>query len=125
LAGIDPNIIRAAKAVKPKPGYFDVLTHGSMTNPMIVVFRTGSAKGSPLNHRTLAVFMKSQGWRRGIKVRLLSCSTGNTGFAQNLANKLGVEVLAPMGRLKVYLGTGRLEVIDGLRSWKAFLPGRG
>lgn len=40
---------------------------------------------------------------QGQPIRLLSCSTGGVddGFAQNLANKLGVDVLAPTDLLWV------------------------
>lgn len=44
----------------------------------------------------------------GQSIRLLSCSTGSdcAGFAQNLANKLGVTVYAPSDKLWAY-GNGR------------------
>lgn len=59
---------------------------------------------------------------------VLSCGTGSTpnGFAQNLANKMGVEVMAPSDTIwafpadkltigpKWYSNTGR---------WNTFMPG--
>lgn len=46
-------------------------------------------------------------------MRLLSCSVGSTddGFAQNLSNKLGVDVLAPSTVLWA-LPTGRYFMAD-------------
>ena len=49
-------------------------------------------------NRTAARLIKSKGeYKRGQPIRLLSCNTGasTSGFAQNLANKLGVVVEAP------------------------------
>jgi hypothetical protein len=54
--------------------------------------------------------MKSNGWN-GEPVRLLSCNTGSVpdGFAQDLANHLGVKVEALSDYLWVY-PNGKLEV---------------
>lgn len=43
------------------------------------------------------MIQQSPDYIKGQPIRLLSCSTGkcDTGFAQNLANKLGVPVQAP------------------------------
>lgn len=50
-----------------------------------------------IDHRIAAKLIKKNGGYHGQEVRLLSCSTGklDSGFAQNLANKLGVPVTAP------------------------------
>jgi hypothetical protein len=50
-----------------------------------------------VNHRVLAQLIESSPEFAGQPVRLLSCGTGclPEGFAQNLANKLGVPVSAP------------------------------
>lgn len=71
----------------------DIVAHGSEN--YIQVSHHG--KDILIDSRTLAKMIKrnSQFKRNGI--RLLSCNTGSskTGFAQNLANKLGVPVMAP------------------------------
>ena len=57
-----------------------------------------------LDHRRLAKFLKSDsGYKKG-NIRLISCSTGKDakGFAQNLANKMGVSVMAPSDTLYIY-----------------------
>lgn len=58
----------------------------------------------PEDHRRLAKFLKSDcGYSKG-DIRLISCSTGKEfkGFAQNLANKMGVSVMAPSDTLYIY-----------------------
>lgn len=89
------------KAVKPLKTYFDVALHGS---PSAVAFGTDQTNMSP---RLLAsVIRHSEGWK-GQKIRLLSCSTGAANgddycFAEELANALGVEVMAPDDVLIIY-----------------------
>ncbi|TFV29850.1 hypothetical protein E4K10_45665 [Streptomyces sp. T1317-0309] len=67
--------------------------------------------GAILNHRVFAQILKNDPNYTGGPIRLCSCQTGApTGsFAQDLANKLGVEVMAPNGYLWVYT-TGRMTV---------------
>ena len=60
----------------------------------------------------------------GEKVRLLSCNTGSTdtGFAQQLANALGVEVEAPSNILIVY-PNGKYKIgYDGKGKMITFKP---
>ncbi len=89
------------KAVKPLKTYFDVALHGS---PSAVGFGSTQTNMSP---RLLAsVIRHSEGWN-GQKIRLLSCSTGAANgddycFAEELANALGVEVMAPDDVLIIY-----------------------
>ena len=81
-------------------GYFDVVAHGSSHKIQIE-----TPNGPVLvNHRTAARLIKQQPGYNGQKIRLLSCSTGGsgTGFAQNLSNKLKVEVKAPSDLLWAY-----------------------
>lgn len=74
-------------------GYYDVIAHGNPTE--IDIEHNG--KTISINHRVAAKLLKHDKNYSGQSVRLLSCSTGKLpdGFAQNLANKLGVTVLAP------------------------------
>jgi len=50
-----------------------------------------------MDHRSLAKYLKQDAGYAGGPIRLLSCGSGSApnGFAQNLANKMGVEVMAP------------------------------
>ena len=96
-------------------GYFDVVAHGSPNKIQIE-----TANGPILvDHRTAAKLIQQQHGYNGQNIRLLSCSTGacETGFAQNLANKLKVEVKAPTDLLWAY-PDGNMVVaprnVDGL-----------
>ena len=82
---IDPN------------GMFDVIAHG--TPDGIEIIRKGTK--ITVNSRTAARLIEQLPGYHGQDIRLLSCSTGARadGFAQNLANKLGVKVTAPTDTL--------------------------
>ena len=79
---IDPN------------GMFDVVAHGSSQSIEIL-----TAKGPvTIDQRVASKLIEgSPSYTPGQPVRLLSCDTGtcNAGFAQNLANKMGIPVQAP------------------------------
>lgn len=74
-------------------GYYDVIAHGTATYIQIV----NAGKTYDINWRTAARIIKNSPGYNGQAVRLMSCNTGclDNGFAQNLANKLGVPVSAP------------------------------
>ncbi|MEG0343509.1 MAG: VENN motif pre-toxin domain-containing protein [Acinetobacter sp.] len=79
---IDPN------------GMYDVIAHGAPNKIEVTV----NGKAILIDQRTASqLIQKSEGYQKGQPVRLLSCSTGScdVGFAQNLANKMGVPVQAP------------------------------
>lgn len=86
--------------VPPKEGYYDVALHGTPTYAEFF--------GEKIDAYTLAKIIKSRDdYVKGTKIRLLSCSTGNTDetgdcFAQLLANELGVEVEAPTKTIWVH-----------------------
>lgn len=71
----------------------DVVAHGSPNSVQI----SHNGKDIQIDSRTLAKMIKRNPQYKRKGVRLLSCSTGSSpnGFAQNLANKLGVPVSAP------------------------------
>lgn len=81
-------------------GYYDVIAHGSSTYVQI----ENAGKIHDVNWRITAKIIKNSKWHKGQAIRLLSCNTGaiSNGFAQNLANKLGVPVSAPTDYLFVY-----------------------
>ncbi|MEF9905653.1 putative T7SS-secreted protein [Streptomyces sp. P9-A2] len=100
----DP-LLRSMNRIK-KQGTYDVGIHGSPTSVGYQI-KDGAAhlaeNWHSFNHREIASLMRAHGWN-GEPVRLLSCQTGvkPDGFAQNLANNLGVTVEAPNDFLWVY-----------------------
>ena len=74
-------------------GFYDIIAHGNATSIEI----QHNSKTETINHRVAARLFKQDRQYQGQAIRLLSCSTGklDTGFAQNLANKLNVPVQAP------------------------------
>ena len=75
-------------------GKFDLIAHG--TADEMEVEHNGNK--IMINSRTAARLIKDMpGYKEGQPIRLLSCNVGarGKGFAQNLANKLGVTVYAP------------------------------
>lgn len=86
--------------VPPKKGFYDVALHGAPTSAEFF--------GEEIDAYLLASIIRNRkDYIPGTKVRLLSCSTGNTDetgdcFAQLLANELGVDVEAPTKDVLVY-----------------------
>lgn len=104
------NTLRA----KPVDGYHDVIIHGSVnadlsTRNKFSVFHNGSHV--EIDHCSLAKYIKKDTNYNGGPIRLLSCATGADakGIAQDLANKLGVEVMAPSDILWAF-PNGRLTI---------------
>ena len=109
------------KKVPPMKGYFDVSLHGNYT---AVGFGTVNTNMSP---KTMANLIRHVDGYNGQKIRLLSCNTGNRVngdycFAEELANALGVEVMAPSGKL--YIGRdGSLRVEENKKdAWIKYKP---
>ncbi|TMR08215.1 hypothetical protein ETD86_48805, partial [Nonomuraea turkmeniaca] len=112
-----------ATLVRNRAGYHDVIIHGSPTR------FAPSANGPTIDHRLLARLIKNSPTYKGGPVRLISCKTGacNASAAQNLANKLGVKVLAPTDTLWVF-PNGRMVVgptwSKPSGTWRVFKPGQ-
>ena len=97
-----------------------------------VAGRLGAAQnGTNFDHRTFANLPEHDPSYPGGPIRLPSSSTGKLpdGAAQNLANKLGVTVVAPTDTLWAY-PSGRLTVGSTARRssgstdlWNVFEPG--
>jgi len=85
--------------IDPK-GVMDVVAHGT-PNKIQIMTKNGEVW---IDQRTAAKLIQRNPDYNGQSVRLLSCETGacDTGFAQNLANKLGVKVEAPTEILWAY-----------------------
>ena len=81
-------------------GFYDIIAHGT-ANTMIIEH---NGVRMEIDHRTAARLFKRDKNYPGKSIRLLSCDTGasKAGFAQNLANKLGVIVEAPTKMVWAY-----------------------
>lgn len=115
-------------------GYYDIIAHGNPTS--IQIQHHGNT--IMIDHRIATRLFKSDKNYKGQGIRLLSCNTGklDTGFAQNLANKLGVPVKAPTEMLwvtpsgKHYVAAGKssngfiLSDTTHRGSFKTFYPQR-
>ncbi|MGW1938760.1 polymorphic toxin-type HINT domain-containing protein [Streptomyces goshikiensis] len=127
LNGFIPKVERAE-------GYHDVWIHGS-PDGVAPSFNAAEGGSGLINHRVLAGLIRSDPNYVGGPIRLCSCQTGASRgtFAQDLANKLGVEVLAPTGYLYVRpngrISIGREGAALGRShfhgEWASFLPGGG
>lgn len=119
----------AANASKTEPldGYHDVISHGSPVD----FGQTPDAwlNGRNFDHRAVARLLAKDPNYTGGPVRLIACNTGGDGAtaAQNLANKLGTEVLAPTDKVWAFR-TGRLVVGPDWNAptggWTSFFPKR-
>ena len=84
-----------------------------------------------LDQRRLANLLKhDKGFHKNQAIRLISCSTGAnaSGFAQNLANKLGVNVKAPSNTLWIHHDGGMTigaSPFDNTGHWIIYRPYNG
>lgn len=121
------NLFGANAAQTPiLKGYYDIAAHGTSTS--IEIFRT------PINSETLAkIIMARKDYKKGTPIRLLSCFTGDdstgTCFAQELAEMLETEVIAPpfelliseSGRLGKQNKYGKFESVN-VEDFRRFKP---
>lgn len=115
-----------ASKAKPKKGYTDVIIHGNPNTDKVSIYHNG--KWVDIDQRRLALYVRKDAGYQSGPIRLLSCSTGAKDFAQNFANKMGVEVIAPSDTLWAY-GDGTLSIgskfyLDDGR-WIKFKPNKG
>ena len=122
LTGTDTQAAAFGRRVRPLPGYHDVIVHGSPES--FWVYR--GEEEIAIDQRRLATYMKSSEYGGG-PVRLLSCKTGqcSAAIAQDLANKLGVEVLAPSDSLWIWTN-GEMTIgpdeWTNTGTWNSFKP---
>ena len=123
--GHGSNLKLVASKIKEEPGFSDVVIHG---NPYYVAYYRNNER-IDLNQRSLSkMIKKDSGYKKGTAIRLVSCSTGKeiNGFAQNLANKMGVVVKAPSDTLWV-LPTGKMIIgetpMRNTGKWITYYPG--
>ena len=116
-------------------GVFDVIAHGDPENIQINV----NGRQHEVSWRVFSNSIKQNPELKGKTIRLLSCCTGATdkSFAQNLANKLNVPVIAPTKYLWAnpngthYVAGGRINskgklepIVSDRGEFKTFYPKR-
>ena len=116
----DPLRERSTR-VAPLEGYFDVAMHGS---PSEVAF--GSREGNTDARLLASIIRHSEGYN-GQDIRLLSCSTGKVTdggycFAEELANALGVNVIAPNDLLYITPSGGLTVGLSGEGQFEVYRP---
>lgn len=100
MSGDDRFSTNIKKRKDVDPGeYLDIIAHG--TSKTITINYNG--KMVTISHKVFGRYLLAKGAITKKKIRLLSCNTGtiNHGFAQGLADKLNIEVLAPRGYVAV------------------------
>lgn len=123
FAGDENNLKAAAKWIKAKSGYTDIVIHGA---PDYVAIKRGN-DWIKIDHRTLARMYKGDKDYSKNPIRLISCETGKNvnGFAQNLANKLGRKVIAPSDTVWIH-PNGKMTIGPNARSdtgnWISYYP---
>jgi len=124
IAGDDALLRSAAERAQPEPGYVDVVVHSDGDSFYVV---RGDADVA-LTHRSLAKALEKAGIKKPARIRLLACEGGRdpAAVAQHLANKTGLDVLAPTKKVWVdkngTVGIGERNQHQG--EWKPFEPGK-
>ena len=124
--------IKKRKDVDPGD-YLDIIAHG---NPKTITIKHHD-KTATISHNAFARYLLAKGDLTKKKIRLLSCNTGAIphGFAQGLADRLNIEVLAPKGYVAVNI-QGNYGVFKGRKEqgklvlyektdFETFYPGGG
>ena len=115
-----------AMRAKPEKGYTDVIIHGNPDTDKVSVYHNG--KWVDMDQRRLAKYIKHDTGYTSGPIRLISCSAGTKEFAQNLSNKMGVEIIAPSNTVWAH-SDGKLTI--GPKSyinngkWNSFKPKKG
>ncbi|MFC9474166.1 hypothetical protein ACFTS5_18465 [Nocardia sp. NPDC056952] len=115
--GEDARTHRVSENVR-NDGSHDVVVHGR---------RDGSvtpSNGDPVHPRDIVDAIRNNpNYVPGTPIRLLSCHAGNSkGWAQYIADQLGVDVTAPTDRVGVRREPGSDPVIDRGGQWRTFSP---
>jgi hypothetical protein len=104
--GTDASTLRVQKNAAPLPGWHDVIVHGRKTDG---TFHPGG-DDEAINADTLAAAIRANPAYKGQPIRLLSCWTGEMlhSSAQELADNMGVGVIAPSVRVGIPSAVGAL-----------------
>lgn len=93
-------LFRNAERIKPLDGYSDIVMHGSPTE--LLAFGNDGEEWS-YNAKEAAELIRNSREFCGKPIRLIACQTGalKDGIAQQIADELGVCVLAPTEMVRV------------------------
>lgn len=89
--------------IPPKPGYYDVIIHGT---PDKVMVRDARGKDTDLTPELLASWMsRLPDYKAGTPIRLISCKSGQlrdapNGFARQFSEIMKVQVVAPTNTVR-------------------------
>jgi hypothetical protein len=140
IAGAHDNgaFMRHVQNVRPRPGYFDVASHGNATE-LFLRAADGSRLRSLSAREAAEAIRAMPGYTQGTPVRLIACDAGSldNGFAAQLARELNTTVLAPTRRVWVAPGSREVQVYGSRTlangvvernfrdpgSWRSFAPG--
>lgn len=108
--------VPAARLEPVYGGYLDLIMHGDAFGTQAAV--NGQRVDFTLD-QTAQLIQGSPAWDGKLPIRLMSCSTGQAEYSQDLADTIGVPVYAPDDILAVGGGT-KVVLHDG--SWRRFEP---
>ena len=123
LNRMDPLWENASK-IEPIEGYQDIVCHGDKIS---LIYRDAYGNEVNVSVYEFAEILKNSPVYEGRPIRLIVCEAGADGsvVAQTLANKLGVEIMAPTDVVYVYpdgtIKIGRYNT----GTWKIFKPSGG
>jgi hypothetical protein len=132
--GYDFNTIHNFDVVKPLPGYHDVVVHGNNEGyfePGRINTAGQGFSGGDTHPTHIIEAIRNNPNYDGGPIRLLSCHTGTVAAgsteipaAQEVANQLGVPVLAPTNKVGTlrYGGPNQIPTISSGGYWRTFLP---
>ena len=119
------NLNRYAHNIPAIPGYEDFVIHGD--SDLVQLRDLDGEVVSNYTAKEFAQILSEDPNYNGGNIRLISCSAGNGDecFAQQLADELGVSVLAPSGVVVVY-PDGKINIQPSETSkkgkWRIFTP---
>lgn len=114
LTDSDAHLSESASRIAPYPGEHAVVMHGAPDSVGFGELLLGPGE--------LASVLRASTWDGTAPIRLVSCSTGQDpdGFAQRLADELGVPVTAP-DKLAIVDGDGNVTVGRLENRWNPIL----
>lgn len=109
---VNPNeqLYLNANRIKPIPGYGDIVIHGSPTS---LIINGLDGEEWTYDAKEAAEMIRNSREFHGQPIRLISCQTGalEDGIAQQIADILGVEILAPTEIVNVDIN-GEMFICD-------------